>query len=201
MSVRSLTRAAAATCVLAAALSAGAVASAQSYDSNNGYQSDRYQNERYLSQRHHKSRYHQSRYETGKSQGRYENSRYQSEGRNQSEGMYGRKDEGSSNGMEKASYTPPAFQIAVSHVPDAKNALKGAAVRDEDGNSIGSVRDVIASPDGQAEAIRITVGGMWGVNGKTVEVDAHDFRYESSRHELTADLSKGQIESLPGVKP
>jgi len=196
MSVRSMARAAAATCVLAAALSAGAVASAQSYydSNNNGYQSDRYQSDQY--KRYHKSRYHQTRYETGRSQGRYEKSRYQNEGRNE-----GRKEEMSGCVMENASYAPPAFQISVSHVPDARNALKGAAVRDEDGNSIGSVRDVVASPDGQAEAIRINVGGMWGVNGKTVVVDAHDFRYESDRHELTADLSKGQIESLPGVKP
>jgi len=196
MSVRSMARAAAATCVLAAALSAGAVASAQSYydSNNNGYQSNRYQSDQY--KRYHKSRYHQTRYETGRSQGRYEKSRYQNEGRNE-----GRKEEMSGGGMENASYAPPAFQISVSHVPDARNALKGAAVRDEDGNSIGSVRDVVASPDGQAEAIRINVGGMWGVNGKTVVVDAHDFRYESDRHELTADLSKGQIESLPGVKP
>lgn len=191
MSVRSMARAAAATCVLAAALSAGAVASAQSYyDSNNGYRSDRYQSDQY--RRYHKSRYHQTRYDTGRSQGRFEKSRYQSEGR---------REESSGGGTENASYAPPAFQISVSHVPDARNALKGAAVRDEDGNSIGSVRDVVATPDGQAEAIRINVGGMWGVNGKTVVVDAHDFRYESDRHELTADLSKGQIESLPGVKP
>jgi hypothetical protein len=36
---------------------------------------------------------------------------------------------------------------------------------------------------------------------KTVVVDAGEFRYEKSRNELTADLSRGQIESLPGVKP
>ncbi len=180
MSVKSIARAAAASCVLAAALGAGA-AGAQSY----GYgSSDRYQSEQ------RSSRYHHSGYRT-------ENAGSQ---RSMREGREMRG-EGEARGMQSAAYSPPAFQIPLSRVADAKGALKGATVRDEDGNSIGSVRDVLTSPGGQAEAIKINVGGVWGVNGKTVIVDAHDFRFESDRHELTADLSKGQIESLPGVKP
>jgi hypothetical protein len=176
MSVKAIARAAAASCVLAAALGAGAVASAQSY----GYgPSDRYQSEQ------RSSRYHHSRYQSAEMNGPRREARGEQQGA----------------GMQSASYAPPAFQISLSKVSDAKGALKGANVRDEDGTSIGSVRDVIASPDGQAQAVRINVGGVWGVNGKTVIVDAHEFRYESVRHELTADLSKGQIESLPGVKP
>ena len=206
MSVKFMARAAAATCVLAAALTAGGVASAQSYyNSNSSYGSqDNTSNyssssDRYKHSRHHKSRYHHARYDVGRDQGRYENSRYQGEGMSGREGMNG-MEEGQRPGMERANYTPPAFQVPLERVHDARNALKGATVRDEDGNSVGSVRDIVASPDGGAEAIRINVGGMWGMNGKTVVVDARDFRYEGDRHELTADLSKGQIESLPGVK-
>ena len=194
MSVKSLARATAAACVLAAALGVGATANAQShYGSSDSRYSNSYSSS-YQSQRHHKSKHHKARYESARYQdgGRYENSRYQGEGR---------RDEGGPGGMERASYSAPAFQVPVSRVPNARNALKGAAVRDQDGNSVGSVRDVMASPDGQVDAVRINVGGMWGVNGKTVEVDAHEFRYEADRHELTADLSKGQIESLPGIKP
>src|SRR5690348_8949308 len=197
MSVKFMARAAAATCVLAAALTAGGAASAQSYyNSRSNYgnssnygssyssQSDRY---RKHSRHHKKSRYHHARYETGQDQsqyqGQYENSRYQGEGANGREGMSGREgmngmDEGQRPGMERANYTPPAFQIPLERVHDARNALKGATVRGEDGNSVGSVRDIVASPDGGAEAIRINVGGMWGMNGKTVVVDARDFRYE-----------------------
>jgi hypothetical protein len=60
---------------------------------------------------------------------------------------------------------------------------------------------VIASSDGHIEQVKLNVGGIWGMNGKTVVVDAREFRYEGARHELTADLSKGQIESMPSVKP
>ena len=174
MSIKSIARAAAASCVIAAALGAGAVASAQSY----GYGSDRYQSEQRSSSRHHHNHY-------------------------QNSGMNGpeREMRGEQSGMQSASYAPPAFQIPLSRVPDAKGALKGASVRDQDGTSVGSVSGVITSPGGQAEAIKINVGGVWGVNGKTVIVDAHEFRYERDRHELTADLSKGQIESMQSVKP
>jgi PRC-barrel domain protein len=188
MSLKTILRAAAASCVIAAALGAGAVAGAESYGYDQSYQNDRYQS----APSHHSRHHHSARHE----QGGYESSRYQSEDRQRDESM-----SGSRGGMESASYAPPAFQIPLTRVPNMKNALKGANVRDEDGNSVGSVRDVIDGPGGEADAIRINVGSVWGMNGKTVVVDAREFRYESVRHELTADLSKGQIESLPGVKP
>ena len=176
MSLNSILRAGAASCVLAAVLGFGATASAQSY----------YDRPSYESSRHHSDRYHTIR---------YEKSRHQHE--SASGPMH------SEQGMQSAAYTPmpPAFQVPLDRIPDAKQALKSATVRDEDGNSIGSVRDVETAPDGQPDAIRISVGGVWGVNTKTVAVDAREFRYERARNELTADLSKGQIESLPSVKP
>jgi hypothetical protein len=188
MSVKTILRATAASCVIIGALGAGAVASADSYGYDQSSQSDRYQNDRYQSDL---SRHHHRHHHSG-----YESSRYQSDRSQHDQGMSEPR-----GGMESASYTPPAFQVPLTRIPNAKNTLKGANVRDEDGNSIGTVRDVIEGSGGQADGIRINVGSVWGMNGKTVIVDARDFRYESVRHELTADLSKGQIESLPGVKP
>lgn len=92
---------------------------------------------------------------------------------------------------------PPAFQIALDRVPD-KNMVRQASVRDLDGNSVGTVRDVLAR-DGEVRAVKVNVGGIWGMGTKTVILDARDLRYERDRNELTADLSKGQIDSMPAV--
>ena len=92
---------------------------------------------------------------------------------------------------------PPAFQIPLERIPD-RGRVMHASVRDLDGNSVGTVRDVLAR-DGGVRAVKVDVGGIWGMGTKTVILDARDLRYERDRNELTADLSKGQIESMPGV--
>src|ERR1700719_1263765 len=96
MSVKTILRAAAASCVIAAALGAGAVASAESYGYDQSYQSDRYRNDRPT---HHSRHHHSARHE----QGGYESSRYHS---GHDEGMSGPKVV-----FESASYSKPAFQI------------------------------------------------------------------------------------------
>jgi hypothetical protein len=94
---------------------------------------------------------------------------------------------------------PPAFQVKLARVADARDALKNASVRDEDGRNIGYVRDVVTTPNGDAQQIKIKVGSYWGMGGKLVMVDAKAFRYERDRNELTADMTKGQIESMPAI--
>jgi len=62
------------------------------------------------------------------------------------------------------------------------------------------VRDVVTARNGEIRALKINVGGYWGMGGKDVMVDAGDFRYEKSRNELTTDLPKKDLESMPAAK-
>ena len=90
---------------------------------------------------------------------------------------------------------PAAMQMPLIQVRDM-GKVKSASVRDENGNSVGTVKDVVLARDGEPSAVRVNVGGFWGMGGKTVTIDARDLLYERDRNELTADLSKHEIDGM-----
>jgi hypothetical protein len=179
----------AATLVIAGAIGFGA-ASAQSYNS--------YNQPTYHHTYHHHHATHRIRH------ARYaENERYREEGRpSYRESTYKseRSDEAmrAENGARAGNF--PAFQIPLAEIGKPTDELRHASVRDVDGNSVGYVRDVVTAPSGEIRALKINVGGYWGMGGKDVMVDASEFRYEKARNELTTDLPKKDLESMPAAK-
>jgi hypothetical protein len=179
-----------ATLVIAGAIGFGA-ASAQSY---NSYGESSY-HRTYHHHHHAMHRIHHARYA--------ENERYREVGRpSYRESTY--KSERSDEAMRaengaRANF-PAAFQVPLTEIGKPTDELKRASVRDVDGNSVGYVRDVVTSPSGEIRALKINVGGYWGMGGKDVMVDASEFRYEKARNELTTDLPKKDLDSMPAAK-
>jgi hypothetical protein len=71
-------------------------------------------------------------------------------------------------------------------------------VQDKDGNSIGSVRDVVTK--GKAREIHVYAGGFLGVGTKVVSLPAKNLKYEQDRNVLITSMTKDQIKALPEVK-
>lgn len=94
---------------------------------------------------------------------------------------------------------PPAMQVPLITIRDA-DAIKKASVRDEDGNSIGSVKDVVMARNGEPRAVKVNVGGFWGYGSKVATIDAQDLLYERDRNELTADMKKDEINKMASQK-
>ncbi len=183
MSIRTFLRGGAATLVIAGAIGFGA-ASAQSY---NSYGEPTY---RHTYHHHHAThRIHYARYAENEARGErsptYRESAYRSDRAMQS--------------MRNENF-PAAFQVPLTEIGKPTDELKQASVRDIDGNSVGYVRDVITARNGEIRALKINVGGYWGMGGKDVMVDASEFRYEKARNELTTDLPKKDLESMPAAK-
>jgi hypothetical protein len=93
-----------------------------------------------------------------------------------------------------------AMQVPLSKVSNPKGRLATANVQDKNGDSVGSVREVIVDAAGQPTALRVDVGGFLGVGTKLVEIRASDLVYEQERNILTTSLRKPQIEALPEIK-
>jgi len=196
MSMKTILRGGAASLVIAGAIGLGA-ASAQSYYDQPTYY--HHTSHRHHVRHHHHARYTQTRYGENENgyrgeEGSYRESKYQSDRGDRS------NREEDMRGGQQAENSPPAFQVPLTSIGRPTDELKRASVRDIDGNSVGYVRDVVTARNGEIRALKINVGGYWGMGGKDVMVDASDFRYEKSRNELTTDLPKKYLESMPAAK-
>ena len=93
-----------------------------------------------------------------------------------------------------------AMQVPLSKVSNPVGRLAHSSVQDKNGDSVGSVRKVVADDEGKVTAVQVDVGGFLGVGTKVVEIKASDLRYEQDRNVLTTTLRKPEIEALPEIK-
>ena len=192
MTMKTFLRGGAAMLVIAGAIGFGA-ASAQSYGSYGEPASHHTYHHRHLSHRIHHARFAANdRYRENRPA--YRESGYRSE--RSDDAM---RSENAGNGARSENF-PAAFQVPLTEIGKPSDDLKHASVRDIDGNSVGYVRDIVTAHSGEIRALKINVGGYWGMGGKDVMVDASEFRYEKARNELTTDLPKKDLESMPAAK-
>jgi len=93
-----------------------------------------------------------------------------------------------------------AMQVPLSKVSNPVGRLADSSVQDKNGDSVGSVRKVLANSAGKVTGVEVDVGGFLGVETKVVEIKARDLRYEQDRNVLTTTLRKSQIKALPEIK-
>jgi hypothetical protein len=88
---------------------------------------------------------------------------------------------------------PRGYQrlVVVETMPNADLSLRGAPVMDAMGNVVGNFRHMILQNGAYPEAI-ITLN-----NQKTVAVRNQDLRYDPMTNMIVADLTYGQLESMP----
>jgi hypothetical protein len=77
--------------------------------------------------------------------------------------------------------------VPVAHVSDP-SVLTGAAVKDRAGQSIGEVRAVRLTPDGEIAAVTVDTGA------RTVALQPARLRYVQAENAVVSDLSKAEIQ-------
>jgi sporulation protein YlmC with PRC-barrel domain len=76
--------------------------------------------------------------------------------------------------------------------------LIGAAVYNDANERIGTVDDLILSPEDKAVAAIIQVGGFLGVGGKLVAVPYHQLQADKDNKLVLAGANKDSLNVMPG---
>jgi hypothetical protein len=79
----------------------------------------------------------------------------------------------------------------------AESPLVGLEVFSADGQNLGKVTHAIAASDGKVSAIRIKVGGLLGIGGKTVAIPAGKFALSGKNIRL--GMTSDEVNKLPAV--
>ena len=93
-----------------------------------------------------------------------------------------------------------AHTISLSAVSDPKDTLSKAKIEDTQGNSVGSVDEVMLDKMGKTTALKVDVGGFLGIGAKDVAMKASAFKFDADRKVLITSMNKNQIKALPEVK-
>ena len=96
--------------------------------------------------------------------------------------------------------TPPSGTIALTDVPDAKNALSSIKIVDLKGDSVGSVDEIMFDQAGKPSAVKVDVGGFLGIGAKDVALDAKAVKFDPAKKVLVTTLSKEQLQAMPAYK-
>jgi sporulation protein YlmC with PRC-barrel domain len=76
------------------------------------------------------------------------------------------------------------------------------SVYDPSDKKIGEIKDVLIGPDGQVQALIISVGGFLGAGEKDVAVPFSDIKAtkKNDKMYLTMNANKDELKSAPGMK-
>ena len=102
-----------------------------------------------------------------------------------------------SSTMAKYSSEDMAKGTRASDVSNPQTTLASAAVENEQGESLGSIKSITVGGDGKASAVNIEVASVSGAGNKTVAVDASKFTYLADKNVLVSSLAKSDLDSIP----
>jgi len=102
-----------------------------------------------------------------------------------------------SSTMAKYSSEDMAKGTRASDVSNPQTTLASAAVENEQGESLGSIKSITVGGDGKASAVNIEVASVSGAGNKTVAVDASKFTYLADKNVLVSSLAKSDLDSMP----
>lgn len=86
--------------------------------------------------------------------------------------------------------------------PQALNAedLKGADIYDQSGDKVAEVKEVVTEPNGNAERVVVTVGGIFGLGGDDVQVPVNEIRVDQ-KGRLVVAMTEEQLKQFPPDVP
>lgn len=87
--------------------------------------------------------------------------------------------------------------VSLSKIADPEQALSTAAIKNPQGEAVGTVASVDVAANGKAKAVHANVGGFLGMGDRVVAFDADKLSYIKSRNILVTRLSKDEIKLLP----
>ena len=91
--------------------------------------------------------------------------------------------------------TPAAGTVGI-----AASRLVGAKVTNANGDSIGEIHEILLSPEGEADALLIDVGGFLGMGEHTVAMKWTDVSIRPEDNDtlvVATDMTKEQLQALP----
>lgn len=94
--------------------------------------------------------------------------------------------------------TPPAAKAAGSVDQVDSQVFLGREVFSQDQTRIGKVEKVVASGDGQVQAIVLRTGGFLGFGGKLVSIPQGKFSMRGANVQL--DLTSEEVQQLPAER-
>ncbi len=102
-------------------------------------------------------------------------------------------------------FAEPASRDLMTNVPSSSVTVTDwykQDVYDPNNNKIGSVSDVLVSPDGRVNALIVGVGGFLGVGEKDVAVNFNAVKQTKKDNKiyLTMNTTKDELKAAPGFK-
>jgi sporulation protein YlmC with PRC-barrel domain len=108
-------------------------------------------------------------------------------------------DSGARADGEAAAGAPSTANMESIAAPDA-NSLKGKSVKDQAGEDVGDVSDVVTDTAGQQRYAVISVGDFLGIGGKDVAVPFTELRLEGDNLVLMSQNTVDKLEQRPEYK-
>ena len=78
--------------------------------------------------------------------------------------------------------------------------IVGKSAYDSNGQSIGSINDLLIDSQGQVRAAVVDVGGFLGMGQHTVAIDWDQLKINPSSNRVTVSMTKDQLKSAPEYK-
>jgi PRC-barrel domain len=100
--------------------------------------------------------------------------------------------------MTPSMTTPPASGAPGKGAALDAKPVPGLGVMTADGQKVGEVTAVKASPDGKVESIQVKTGGMLGFGGRTVNIPPTKFTVAGQNVQLS--MTSAEVSKLPAVE-
>lgn len=108
----------------------------------------------------------------------------------------GAADTTGSTGMSTRS---PSGSMAASGEMSAKDLI-GTNVKNQQGETVGEIEDLLVTKDGNVSHAVLSVGGFLGVGDRRVEVPLDDMQIGSNGKQVTYNVTKDQLKQMPEYK-
>lgn len=78
--------------------------------------------------------------------------------------------------------------------------LIGTNVKNQQGETVGEIEDLLVTKDGNVSHAVLSVGGFLGVGDRRVEVPLDDMQIGSNGKQVTYNVTKDQLKQMPEYK-
>jgi hypothetical protein len=81
-----------------------------------------------------------------------------------------------------------------------ETAVVGVKVESRDNKSVGTVSNVVVTPDGKVDKLIVAVGGVLGLGAKDVAVNWEQMKMDSEQRVARLDLTESELDGAPAYR-
>jgi PRC-barrel domain len=78
--------------------------------------------------------------------------------------------------------------------------MVGASVKNQQGEELGKIRDLVIDSQGHVPSAILTHGGFWGMGGKLVAVPFSTLKFDPRGKDYVLDSNEKKLDSAPAFK-